>query len=81
VFELLAVVNGLLLGVIAGQYRATTRVRLVLLVCIAGGILVSMSGFLSHPEPSLFAIDVLLVSVSATVGFFSARRLTIGRRG
>lgn len=79
--ELLSVVNGLILGAIAGQYQPTNRRPLVLLACILGGILASMVGQMSHPDPTLFFVDFLLVVVSAAVGLFSARRLTLGRRG
>ncbi len=79
--ELLAVLNGLILGAIAGQYHPTNRRPLVLLACILGGLLASMVGQLSHPEPTLFLVDFLLVVVSAAVGLFSARRFSLGRRG
>ena len=77
--ELLAVLNGLILGAIAGQYQPTSRRPFVLLACIMGGLLASIVGQMSHPEPTLFAIDFLLVVVSAAVGLFSARRFTLGR--
>ncbi len=77
--ELLAVVNGLILGAIAGQYQPTNRRPLVLLACVMGGLLASMVGQLSHPEPTLFAVDFLLVIISSAVGLFSARRFSLGR--
>ena len=79
--ELLAVVNGFILGAIAGQYQPTSRRPLVLIACIMGGLLASMAGQLSHPEPMLFVVDFLIVVVSAAVGLFSARQLTARRRG
>jgi uncharacterized membrane protein YccC len=79
--ELLAVVNGLLLGAIAGQYQPASRRLYVLLACIMGGVLASMVGQLSNPEPSILAVDFVLVVVSASAGLFSARRFSVGRRG
>jgi hypothetical protein len=78
--EMLAVVNGLLLGAIAGQHQETTRVRLVLLACIAGGILATMAGRVSHPDSIYLFLDISLVALSATLGLFSARRLALARR-
>ncbi len=78
--ELLAVLNGLILGAIAGQYQPTNRRPFVLLACILGGVLASMVGQLSHPDAALFLIDFLLVVVSAAAGLFWARRLSLGRR-
>ena len=80
-YELLAVVNGLLLGAIAGQYQATTRLRLVLLTCITGGVVATMFGRFAQPDPALFLVDLLLVAVSAAIGLYSARRLMLGRHG
>ncbi len=79
--ELLAVINGLLLGAIAGQYQPANRRPLVRLACIMGGLLASMVGQLSHPEPALFLVDFVLVVISAAVGLFSARRFSLGRHG
>lgn len=79
--EVLAILNGLLLGAIAGQYQPTNRRPLVLLVCITGGVVATMFGRLSQPDQSLFFLDFLLVVVSAALGLFWARRFTLGRHG
>ena len=80
-YELLAVVNGFLLGAVAGQYQATTRLRLVLLTCIMGGVVATMAARYAQLDSALLLLDFLLVAVSAAIGLFSARRLTVRRHG
>ncbi len=78
--EILAVLNGLVLGAIAGLYQPTNRRPFVLLACIMGGILASLVGQLAHPQPTFFLLDFVLVVVASAIGLFSARRLSPGRR-
>ena len=78
--ELLPVVNGLVLGAIAGQYQAASRIRLVLLLCIAGAVVVTRVGQIYGSSTAFSLLDMMLIVISATVGLFATRQYTLSRR-